>query len=43
MGKEILAFGIIEIEKNKPCRHKTPSFLEDVDFGKDIVFGWRKL
>ena len=47
MGKEILAFGIIEIEKNKPCRHKTPSFLEDVDFGKyqylTRVFGWRKL
>ena len=27
MGKEILTFGDIEIEKNKFCRHKSPIFL----------------
>ena len=26
MGKEILTFGNIEIEKYKFCRHKTPIF-----------------
>ena len=26
MGKEILTFGNIEIEKNKFYRHKTPNF-----------------
>ena len=31
MGKEILKFGDIEIEKNKFCRNKTPIFLKNVD------------
>ena len=30
MGKEILTFGNIEIEKNKFCRHKTPALEGDV-------------
>ena len=30
MGKEILAFGNIEIEKNKSYRHKILIFLKDV-------------
>ena len=37
MGKEILTFGDIEIEKNKFYRHKTPIFLKDVDIEKVIV------
>ena len=28
MGKEILTFGNIEVEKNKFYRHKTPTFWE---------------
>ena len=34
MGKEILTFGNIEIEKSQFFRHKTPIFLEDVDIEK---------
>ena len=30
MGKEILTFGNIKIEKNKFYRHKNPIFLGDV-------------
>ena len=37
MGKEILAFGEIEIEKNKFCRHKGPTFLKDVDIEKVLL------
>ena len=37
MGKEILTFGNIEIEKNKFYRHKTPIFLEDADIEKVLV------
>ena len=37
MGKEILTFGDIEIEKNKFYRHKTPIFLKDVDIDKVLV------
>ena len=37
MGKEILTFGNIEIEKNKFYRHKTPIFLKDVDIDKVLV------
>ena len=29
MGKDILTFGDIEIEKNKFCCYKSPVFLED--------------
>ena len=36
MGKEILTFGNIEIEKNKCYRDKTPIFL-DVDIEKVLV------
>ena len=34
MGKEILTFGDIEIDKNKSYRHKSPLPLRDVDIGK---------
>ena len=37
MGKEILTFGNIEIEKNKFYRHKTPIILGDVDIEKVLV------
>ena len=37
MGKKILAFGDIEIEKNKFYRHKTPIFLKDVDIENVLV------
>ena len=37
MGKEILMFWDIEIEKNKFYFHKTPIFLKDVDIVKVLV------
>ena len=37
MGKEILTFEDIKIEKNKFYRHKTPIFMEDVDIEKVLV------
>ena len=37
MGKEILTFGDIKIEKNKFYRHKTPNLLKDVDIKKVLV------
>ena len=37
MGKEILKFGNIEIEKNKFYRHKSPIYLGDVDTEKVLV------
>ena len=37
MGKKILTFGNIEIEKNKFYRHKTPIFLVDLDIEKVLV------
>ena len=37
MGKEILMFGNIEIEKNKCYRYKSPIFLKDVDIEKVLV------
>ena len=37
MGKEILTFGNIEIEKNKFYRSKTPISLKDVDIEKVLV------
>ena len=37
MGKEVLTFGDIEIEKNKFYRHKTPFLLRDVDIEKVLV------
>ena len=37
MGKEILTFGDIKIEKNKFYHHKTPTFLKDVDIEKVLV------
>ena len=37
MGKEILMFGDIEIEKNKFYQNKTPNFLKDVDIEKVLV------
>ena len=37
MGKEILTFGNIEIERNKFYRHKTPIFCGDVDIKKVLV------
>ena len=37
MGKEILTFSNIEIEKNSFYLHKTPIFLGDVDIEKVLV------
>ena len=37
MGKEILTSVVIEIEKNKFYRHKSPISLKDVDIGKVLV------
>ena len=37
MGKEIVTFGNIEIEKNKFYCHRTPIFLEDVDIEKVLI------
>ena len=37
MGKEILTFDNTEIEKNEFYRHKTTTFLEDVDIEKVLV------
>ena len=37
MGKEILKFGHIEIEKIKFYHHKTPIFLREVDIEKVLV------
>ena len=37
MGKEILTFGDIEIEKNKFYRNKILVYLRDVDIGKVLV------
>ena len=34
MGKEILTFGNIKIEKNRFYHHKTPNFLGDADIEK---------
>ena len=37
MGKDILTFGHIEIEKNKFYCYKIPIFLKDVDIEKVLV------
>ena len=37
MGKEMLTFGNIEIEKNIFYRQKSPIYLEDVDIKKVLV------
>ena len=37
MGKEILMFDNIEIEKNKLYCHKSPISLKDADIGKVLV------
>ena len=37
MGKEILTFGNIEIEKQSFYRHKSPIFLKHVDIEKVLV------
>ena len=37
MGKEILTFGDIEIEKHKFHRYKSPTFLEDVGIDNILV------
>ena len=37
MGKEILMFDVV-LEKNKFYRHKSPTFLKDVDIEKVLVF-----
>ena len=37
MGKGILTFGDVEIEKNKHYRYKSPIFLKDVDIEKVLV------
>ena len=47
MGKEILAFGAIEIEKNKFYRHKSPIILkyegiEKVLVSNKVSFGEKK-
>ena len=37
MGKEILMFGDIQIEKNKYYCNRTPIYLKDVDIEKVLV------
>ena len=37
IGKEILTFGDIEVEKHKFHRHQTPIFLIDLDIEKLLV------
>ena len=37
MGKEILTFGNIEIEKSKFYRHNAPIFWGDVNIEKELV------
>ena len=37
MGKEIVTFGEIEIEKNKRYHHKSPIFKKYVDIEKVLV------
>ena len=37
MGKEILTFRDIEIEKNKFYHNKAPTFLKDIDIEKVLV------
>ena len=37
MGKEILTFGDIEIEKDKFYYYKTPIFLDDVNINNILV------
>ena len=37
MGKEILTFGNIEIEKSKFYHYKSPVFLRDIDIEKVLV------
>ena len=37
MGKEVLTFGDIEIEKNKFYRHESRIFLKDADIEKVLV------
>ena len=37
MGKETLAFGDIEFEKNKFYCHKIPIFLKNVDIEKVLI------
>ena len=37
MGKEVLAFGDIEIEKDKFYHHKSPAPLRNVDIGNVLV------
>ena len=38
MGEEILIFHDIDMEKNKFYRHKSPTFVEDVDTEKVLVY-----
>ena len=37
MGKEILAFDVMEIEENKFYHHKSHIFIKDVDIEKILV------
>ena len=37
MGKKILTFDDIEIERNKFYHHKGPTFLEDADIEKQLI------
>ena len=37
IGREILMFGDIKIEKNEFYRHKSPIFLRDVDIEKVLI------
>ena len=38
MGKEVLTFGDIEIDKNKFHHHKSPIFLKKIDIEKISVY-----
>ena len=37
MGREILTFGDIEIEKNKFYHHKTTIFLKDIGIENELL------
>ena len=38
MDEEIETFEVMEIEKDKFCRYKSPMFLEDVDIENIVIF-----
>ena len=37
MGKKILTFGDIEVEKHAFCQHKIPILINDIDISKTVL------